>query len=462
MNLPPDIKFRRFDANGNPLVGGKLYTYQSETTTPQATYTDQGGGTANANPVVLDANGEANVWLNPNLSYKFYLTDANDVPQWTVDKVVGLLTVGAVDTASLQDLAVTTAKLADDAVTSAKLSDSATVDADRAISTNHIKDGVVTLAKLDSVSAVSLGALMNASFTATVGANALTFALKAAVGTTASATNPVKIPFRSSTATDGAPVVRSVTGALSVVISSGSTLGHTSANPWNAYLYAIDNAGTVELAVSTKLYDEGSVQSTTAEGGAGGADSASALYSTTARTGVPIRLIGRIVSTQAAAGTWATSPSELALAPFARPQAIPQSEVWLSSITGYGVTSTEIRTFGTVSLNVGTAITYTSDADQGDKFTINENGIYSISYVDNLSASEVIGISKNSNQLATGVTSITAAHRLIALNTSASGTGSCAALTTWLSAGDIIRAHTNGQASGASAYAQHFRITRIA
>ncbi len=84
--LAPQARFRAFDANGNPLAGGKLYTYQAGTSTPLATYTDQGGGTSNANPVVLDANGEANVWLGSN-SYKFVLKDANDVTQWTVDNI---------------------------------------------------------------------------------------------------------------------------------------------------------------------------------------------------------------------------------------------------------------------------------------------------------------------------------------------------------------------------------------
>lgn len=112
MNLPPVLKQRYLDSNGNPLAGGKLYTYQSGTTTPQATYTDQGGGTPNANPIVLDANGECSMWLDPELSYKFVLKNSVDVTQWTVDAVVGLLTADAVATASIQNGAVTAPKLA--------------------------------------------------------------------------------------------------------------------------------------------------------------------------------------------------------------------------------------------------------------------------------------------------------------------------------------------------------------
>lgn len=95
MNLTPVLKSKFLNAGGTAcLPGGKLYTYIAGTTTPQATYTDQGGLTPNANPVILDANGEASVWLDPALSYKFKLTDSSDVVQWTVDAVSGVIASG--------------------------------------------------------------------------------------------------------------------------------------------------------------------------------------------------------------------------------------------------------------------------------------------------------------------------------------------------------------------------------
>lgn len=128
-------------------MGGKLYTYQAGTSTPQATYTDSTGSTPNANPVVLDANGEASVWADPTLSYKFILQDSNGVQQWTVDNVIGLLTNNSVGTSSLQDLSVTAAKIAALAVDSTKLASDASIDANRAVTTNSIKDGAVTSGK---------------------------------------------------------------------------------------------------------------------------------------------------------------------------------------------------------------------------------------------------------------------------------------------------------------------------
>jgi hypothetical protein len=152
VNLSPVFRQRFFTTSGTlaSLAGGKLYTYQSGTTTPQATYTDSTGATPNANPVILDSNGMASVWLDSSLSYKFVLKDSNDVTQWTEDGIVGIVSANSVATTSMQDLSVTTAKIANDAVTADKLADSASVDGDRAVTTNHIRDAAITRAKVTS------------------------------------------------------------------------------------------------------------------------------------------------------------------------------------------------------------------------------------------------------------------------------------------------------------------------
>jgi microcystin-dependent protein len=85
-NLTPWIRPQFFDNNGDPLAGGKLYAYAAGTTTPQATYTTAAGTVENANPVILDANGRAPVYLSSS-SYKFVLKDSNDVTIWTEDNV---------------------------------------------------------------------------------------------------------------------------------------------------------------------------------------------------------------------------------------------------------------------------------------------------------------------------------------------------------------------------------------
>ena len=158
------------------------------------------------------------------------------------------------------------------------------------------------------------GMIRNATFTATVAANALTLALKTKAGTDPSATDPVYVSFRPAGLTSGLYVTRTITAALSVVVSSGSTLGTSNATAANIWWGFLDNAGTVELAVWNPLvstFSEGGVVSSTAEGGAGGADSANTLYSTTARTNVAFRHGGFITITEATAGTWATAPTVL-------------------------------------------------------------------------------------------------------------------------------------------------------
>jgi hypothetical protein len=87
-SLTPTPKQQFFDANGNPLVAGKVYTYAGGTTTPIATFTDQAGGTANTNPIILDSRGMANIWLQPTIAYKFLITDSNDVTQYTTDNIL--------------------------------------------------------------------------------------------------------------------------------------------------------------------------------------------------------------------------------------------------------------------------------------------------------------------------------------------------------------------------------------
>ena len=66
-----------FDDDGDPLSGGKLYFYEPGTTTAKDTYTTSALDTANTNPVVLDANGRAVIWLNTE--YKYKVTNSSGV-----------------------------------------------------------------------------------------------------------------------------------------------------------------------------------------------------------------------------------------------------------------------------------------------------------------------------------------------------------------------------------------------
>lgn len=82
-------KVQWLDGNGDPLAGGKLYFYITNTSTPKDTFNDEdlAPGHENANPVVADANGVwSDIWLEPG-SYKVILKDQNDVQVWSADPV---------------------------------------------------------------------------------------------------------------------------------------------------------------------------------------------------------------------------------------------------------------------------------------------------------------------------------------------------------------------------------------
>lgn len=84
--LMPTPRMQFLDSSGHPLNGGLVYTYAAGTTTPLASYTDSGGGTPNANPVVLDSAGRAGIWLS-SAAYKITLKTSAGVQVWSVDNV---------------------------------------------------------------------------------------------------------------------------------------------------------------------------------------------------------------------------------------------------------------------------------------------------------------------------------------------------------------------------------------
>jgi len=71
---PPYLQF--LDADGNPLAGGKVYTYAADTLTPKATFTTSDGDVEATNPVVLDASGRTTIWISG--AYKFRIFDSAD------------------------------------------------------------------------------------------------------------------------------------------------------------------------------------------------------------------------------------------------------------------------------------------------------------------------------------------------------------------------------------------------
>lgn len=191
----------------------------------------------------------------------------------------------------------------------------------------------------DDIPAPYARLLDNVGLSVAMASNAVTITLTGADGSALSTSNRARIGFRSSTAASGNSSVVSVTSPVSLTISAGSTLGTQNGSPSRIWIAAINNGGTVELAafnarngVNIAAIDEGTPISTTAEGGAGGADSPQTWYSATARTNVPFTILGYFESTQATAGTWASAASAVVVNP--RCVAGQKIQAAMSQVTG--------------------------------------------------------------------------------------------------------------------------------
>jgi hypothetical protein len=74
----------------SPSNGAQLFFYTTGTTTLKDTYSDEALSTANANPVIADADGVfGDVWLADGARYKVTLKDKDGVQIWESDPIVG-------------------------------------------------------------------------------------------------------------------------------------------------------------------------------------------------------------------------------------------------------------------------------------------------------------------------------------------------------------------------------------
>ena len=141
----------------------------------------------------------------------------------------------------------------------------------------------------------------------------------------------------------------------------------------------------------------------------------------------------------------------------------PNGEVFLTVGNGHGSSSTKIRRWTTSQTETGTSITYADSSTLGATFTINEAGVYAISYSDYATAdsNNAFGISVNSTQLTTNINSLTAADIVFLAYTHTAAIPSFAGTTVPLAAGDVIRCHT---AAGTNAVNNKswVRITQVA
>lgn len=329
------------------------------------------------------------------------------------------------------------------------------------VPTALIEDLAVTDAKVGNSAKFQSPSQFTGTVIPSVGSNALTIAVKDIDGSDPSSTSPVYCSFGSSTLTSGDYNRRSISAALSAVISNGSTLGLTSAVEDTIQVYLLDNAGTPEICYhgGNAVLGEDALHTTTAEGGAGGADTRYTLYSTTARSNVRIRHIATLKGTWTS-GAYAAVPTSVSLNTGRTPKA-QRHEVVATGTLGHGTTNTKIRRFSSV-VTTGTAITASDTSAQGYSFLINEEGLYGITYSDKQGAgADQFGVSLNAagGDFTTAFYSIAPTTRQLIGTQSGTALNATAATVARLLPGDVLRAHDNGSCDSINVT---FRVVKIA
>lgn len=294
-----------------------------------------------------------------------------------------------------------------------------------------------------STSSSSSYELTNLGLAASVSANLLTVSLKDSSGSAPSGGSPVKIGVRDGTSATGQYTQLTVNAALSVSSASTSaTLGLISGSiAQYIYVYAINNAGTVELGLSGSGYlDQGKVITTFALNAA--STNINRMYTTAARSNVACRLIGRLLVTEATAGTMASAPTEISVAPFR--EGSPRSEIRMSQSNGYGSTANKIMRFTTQDVDRGGVdLTLTQDSVNGDSITVNTEGLYTVS----LGGSNGVtaGVTVNAASLTTSINNaLTYADGFRGASNFGPGSTS---ITLYCYPGDVLRYQTDGAAS---------------
>jgi microcystin-dependent protein len=82
---------QQFDSQGRPLSGGKLYFFQTGTSTPQSAFQDTALTLPHPNPMILDSSGRIAAFYLADGTIKIRLNDIGGVPVLAYD---GLLVIG--------------------------------------------------------------------------------------------------------------------------------------------------------------------------------------------------------------------------------------------------------------------------------------------------------------------------------------------------------------------------------
>jgi hypothetical protein len=178
--------------------------------------------------------------------------------------------------------------------------------------------------------------------------------------------------FRNATAGTGDYTDVQFSSALTLVLSSGSTLGASSGVPFCLWLVAFNDAGTLRLGAVNTLsgtnilaLNTSLLLSSTAEGGAGAADSGHTVYTGTAVTSKAFVVLGYLEYTLATAGTWVTAPSKI--------QIYDKSVPLPGTVINYYRTDYTAVATGTTALPLDNTVPQNTEGDQYMTVTVPRN-----------------------------------------------------------------------------------------
>jgi hypothetical protein len=150
---------------------------------------------------------------------------------------------------------------------------------------------------------------------------------------------------------------------------------------------------------------------------------------------------------------WSSNQTTTTTIPLTTAQLVQQSDstLKLSTNNGYGSTNTKIRRFVNIDKNIGSSISYQDSATFGASFTVLEAGEFQITYYDNFTSAQGMGLTVNSAELTTVIDSVLTTSRLANITTQGAGSPGNVSWSGYLEVGDVVRVHTSGVATTTAA-----------
>lgn len=137
-----------------------------------------------------------------------------------------------------------------------------------------------------------------------------------------------------------------------------------------------------------------------------------------------------------------------------------------NTTNAFGSTNTKIRKWSTAVENTNStsspdALTSSNDATNGLSITVNLPGVYAFEYCETFNGADAFGLSLNSAELTTDVTSATLATVLVQGFTAAADQVNCVSWTGSLNAADVIRPHTRAAGASSVPARGRFHVQRV-